>query len=106
MVENMGFGGNSEISEAVRAFNKSSIEDRKQQVLQHHIETSDTPKMVQIIIKYSGGLIKNEEQADYLIFALAIVALIISFHLFFNAGKPERENLIDIRKIDQSQFVR
>lgn len=105
MVENMGVGNNSEIREALQAFNQDSIANQQRRNLQSS-PSSNTPKMVQAVIKYSGGLIKNEEQADYLVFVLAVLALIVSFHLFFRSGQLERTNLVDIKKIDQSQFVR
>jgi hypothetical protein len=105
MVENMGIGNNSEIRDALKAFNQSSVADQQRRNLQS-APTSNTPNMVQVVIKYSGGLIKNEEQADYLVFVLAFLSLIVSFHLFFKSGQVERTNLVDIKKIDQSQFVR
>ncbi len=105
MVENMGVGNNSEIREALRAFNQTSIVDQQLRNSKPN-PGSSTPRMVQFVIKYSGGLIKNEEHADYLVFVLAFLALITSFHLFFRSGQVQRTNLVDIKKIDQSQFVR
>ena len=40
-------------------------------------------KMADFIVKYSGGLIKDENQAAYVIIGLVIVAIIISLFLFF-----------------------
>lgn len=42
---------------------------------------SASPKMVQWTIKYSGGLIKNEKQANYVLLVFVALALIISFFL-------------------------
>jgi len=39
--------------------------------------------MADFIVKYSGGLIKDENQAAYVIIGLVIVAIIISLFLFF-----------------------
>ncbi len=41
------------------------------------------PKIVQWVIKYSGGLIKNEKQAYYVILGFVALAIIISLFLFF-----------------------
>ena len=50
-------------------------------------------KMADFLVKYSGGLIKNETQASYVIIGLVAVAIIISLFLFFGGGgtpgKPE-----------------
>ena len=43
-----------------------------------------TPKIIRWLIKHSGGLIKNEKQAAYLLFAITILAILISIFLFFD----------------------
>ncbi|HEY4508909.1 MAG TPA: hypothetical protein VJC13_01340 [Candidatus Paceibacterota bacterium] len=45
-----------------------------------------TPKIVEWIIKSSGGLIKNENQANYVLIGLSVLAIIISLFLFFSSG--------------------
>jgi hypothetical protein len=47
-----------------------------------------TPRsgIVEKIIKYSGGLIKNESQAHYVLLAFVIMAFIISFFMFYTKG--------------------
>ncbi|KKQ20327.1 MAG: hypothetical protein US33_C0021G0017 [Parcubacteria group bacterium GW2011_GWC1_36_9] len=47
---------------------------------------TDTPKMVRLVMKYSGGLIKEQKQAEYVLFGLAIVIFGISLYLFFGGG--------------------
>ena len=44
------------------------------------------PRMVQWIIKYSGGLIKNEKQANYILFVFAAIVIIISLVLLLRIG--------------------
>ena len=52
-----------------------------------------TPKIIQWLIRYSGGLIKNEKQAGYVIFGFVVLAIIISLFLFFgNGGGSKSEN--------------
>ncbi len=46
-----------------------------------------TPKLIQWVIKYSGGLIKNEKQAQYAILVVVAVIFIISIFLFASAFK-------------------
>jgi len=45
-----------------------------------------TPKIIQRMIKYSGGLIKNENQAACVLIGFAVLAIIISLFLFFGRG--------------------
>ena len=42
-----------------------------------------TPKIVEWVIKYSGGSIKDEKQANYILIGFVAVAIIISLFLFF-----------------------
>jgi len=43
-------------------------------------------KLAGFLVKYSGGLIKDETQASYVIIGLVVVAIIISLFLFFGGG--------------------
>jgi len=54
-----------------------------------------TPKVIQWMIKYSGGLVKDEKQASYVIFGFVAVAIIISLFLIFNSGTQEVERNIN-----------
>ena len=57
----------------------------------------DIPKMVQLLMKWSGGAIKEQKQAEYLLLGFVIVAMAISFYLFFGkqliTPKPTAESL-------------
>jgi len=44
-----------------------------------------TPKVIQWVIKYSGGLVKDERQASYAILGLFGLSLVIAIILFLNA---------------------
>jgi hypothetical protein len=54
-----------------------------------------TPKVVKWVTKLSGGLIKDENQASYVLIGLVVVAIIVSLFLFFGGGSggESRENL-------------
>ncbi len=45
-----------------------------------------TPKIVQWVIKYSGGYVKDEQQANYVLIGFVAVAIIFSLFLFFGGG--------------------
>jgi len=45
-----------------------------------------TPKVIQWVIKCSGGSIKNREQASYVIFGFVALMIIISLFLIFGSG--------------------
>ena len=45
----------------------------------------ETPKIVQLVIKWSGGTI-TERQAEYVLFGFVVLAIVISLFLFFSGG--------------------
>ena len=61
---------------------------------------SPTPKIVQWVIKYSGGYIKDEKQANYFLIGFVAVAIIISLFLFFGAVRspspPPADQIINV----------
>jgi hypothetical protein len=46
-------------------------------------EDIDTPKMVEWVIKWSGGVIKNQRQAEYALLGVAIIFFGLSMYFFF-----------------------
>lgn len=52
---------------------------------------SKNSKLTQWVIKYSGGRIKDNKQANYIALGFVVLALAISFFLFFGGkSNPER----------------
>ncbi len=50
---------------------------------------SENPKMIQWVIKYSGGYVKDETQAEYVLIGFVALAIIVSLFLFFGGnGRP------------------
>jgi len=49
------------------------------------------PKVVEYVIRYSGGYVKDEKQASYVILGFVIIAITISAFLFFGAGKSTKD---------------
>ena len=45
-----------------------------------------TPKIVQWVIKYSGGAVKDERQANYVLIGFVVVAIIVVFIFLFSGG--------------------
>lgn len=45
-----------------------------------------TPKIVGWVMKYSGGYIKDENQANYFLIGFIVLAIIVSMFLFFGGG--------------------
>ena|SRR3989344_1526327 len=48
-----------------------------------------TPKIVRWVIKYSGGYVKDEHQANYVLIGFVAVAIIIVFVFLFSGSKGE-----------------
>ena len=62
---------------------------------------SGAPKVIKWLMKLSGGLIKNEKQAQYALLGLVILAIIVSLILFFGGGpqKPILQEDIPQREL-------
>ena len=52
-----------------------------------------TPKIVQWVIKYSGGAVKDERQANYVLIGFVVLAIIVSFFLFFGGSSSYQEKI-------------
>jgi hypothetical protein len=48
---------------------------------------SNTPKMIGWVIDYSGGLVKDERGASYVLFGLVGLIVIVSLFLLFSGGR-------------------
>jgi len=48
--------------------------------------TSENPKIIQWVIKYSGGYVKDEKQASYVLQGFVALAIIVSLFLVFSGG--------------------
>lgn len=105
MVENLGQQANSDIAQALKDFEK----DAKDYVPEENkAQTFDTgrSKIVNFIINNSGGIIKEPEQANYVIFGVTLILFLGSMFIFSRGGSKVEQDLIDIRTVDQSQFAR
>jgi len=70
------------------SISRVKFEGEQQYVRPHY---SNTPKIIQLTMKYSGGYIKNEKQASYVLIGFVAVAIIITLFLFFGSGGNKAE---------------
>ena len=111
MDENLNLSGNAEIQKALKELESEqggvetpqvseTVDVLKSQRIQVS-QDSETPKMIGLVMKYSGGLIKDEKQAGYVLLGLVVLMLSLSAYFFFGSG-PEKVKPIDIKNFDQS----
>lgn len=72
----------AEIDQALKEFEMKSNQEQTQQTTTSS-QTSEIPKMVQLVMKYSGGAIKEQRQAEYVLLGFVFVVIAISLYLFF-----------------------
>ena len=52
-----------------------------------------TPKMIRWTIEYSGGLVKDEEKAQHVLFGFVVFAVLVSLFLVFKEGEVKNYNV-------------
>jgi len=63
----------------------------------------ETPRMARWVIKYSGGIVKDERQASYVLIGFVVLAIIFSLFMFFNQNKTPDVRLEDFK--NREQFI-
>lgn len=53
-------------------------------------EDAGDSKMIRLVIKHSGGLIKDGKQASFVLLGFAVAAIIVSIFLFFGRGRVNK----------------
>lgn len=61
-------------------------------------------KLVLWVMKYSGGFIKDERQANYVLVGCAVLGIIFSLFLAFNGGNKNTETMLE-PFINKPQFL-
>lgn len=69
-----------------------------------HSYYPETPKIVQWVIKYSGGYVKDEKQASYVLLGFVAVAVVVSLVLILSGGKDDSA-IIQKKFQDKIQFL-
>lgn len=74
----------------------ASTNPQEKELSPDQIFDPEMPRMVRWVIKYSGGIIKDEKQASFVLLMFAIAVIIISLFFFFggNSGSEIQKNLI------------
>lgn len=62
-----------------------------------------TPKIVRLVIKYSGGLIKDENQANYFLIGFVVLAVVISIFLSFHGSSSKQASPDELRRYGKIQ---
>ena len=65
---------------------KVEFETDSYQVQKLYQERTSPSKIIDWIIKYSGGIIKDESQASYVVIGFVIISIIISGFLLFGGN--------------------
>ena len=94
MNENIDLSKNTKINEALKEFEAKNV--GQPQAIQETLSVltaqknykvpESVPKIIRLIMKISGGAIKDERQAEYTLLGFAILAIIVSLFLFFWGG--------------------
>jgi len=92
------------MSEDKNKFSGFEVGDSGVKFKEYRVEPSyhpGTSKIIQWVMKYSGGYIKDERRASYVILGFVVLAMIVSLLLFFggDSAQPTSGN------IPQDQFV-
>lgn len=85
------------LSDALKDSNSSDTDAKPQEKQQRpeNVFLPGTPKVIQWVIRYSGGLIKDEKQANYVLIGFVVVVIIVSLVLVFGEGAREIERNIN-----------
>ncbi len=81
MDSNLNTPNNSEIDQALKEFEMKSGGEKMP--LSPEDVKKDLPKMVQLVMKWSGGAIKEQKTAEYVLIGIAVLMFAASFYFFF-----------------------
>lgn len=89
MDEEVKIQDNIDIREALKEFEMKSSVEQTQNVKQVSAG-SEVSGMVRLAIRFSGGAIKNQRQAEYALLGLVLLMIAVSLFLLFSGGEaPE-----------------
>ncbi len=84
MNEEVQIGGKGEIEQALKEFEMKSSPGPTP-TSRKDFPNPQTPKMIQLVIKWSGGSF-NETQAQYILLGVVLVMIGVSIYLFSSGG--------------------
>jgi hypothetical protein len=100
MDENLNLTENTEIEKALKEFEIKSQAEQVQKTPETS-KTSDVPKMVQLVMKWSGGAIKEQKTAEYFLLGFVVLVIGISLYLFFSVASPNKISPTQKATLDQ-----
>jgi len=106
MDESIDLSKNIEMNEALKEFEIKDAEQTVQTQPAVNLKTSEASKMAQWIMKISGGKIKEEQQAEYILLGFAIIAIIVSLFLMFGGNINVVQNEAPIYQEDLTPTAR
>jgi hypothetical protein len=126
MDEEINLQGNIDINEALKEFEakssdgqiqKNTINKTSYAIPKHEVEgikfdtdndrevkaydETDTPKIVKLVIKLSGGAIEEQKQAEYILLGFVIIAITVSIFLFVSSSIKANKNAISQPEINR-----
>lgn len=87
--------------------NGIEFETEKYKPLSSTQEVPQKSWAIKVIMKLSGGRIKNDQQASYILVVIAVIFIILSIYNFISAMRKEnspRQEVIKIENIMDEQF--
>ena len=81
------------IQEALKEF---EVKNAEQEVVSQPAasQKAEAPKMIIWVMAHSGGLIKDERQAEYTMLAFIVLSIVFSSYLFFGNSSSYDEKVI------------
>jgi hypothetical protein len=85
---------NNEVSEV-------KFETDSYKAIKYYNETA-TPRIVKLVMKYSGGTIKEQKTAEYVLLGFVVLAIGVSLYLFFGGGSaPQKPSAEFLKQLEQ-----
>ena len=85
MSEEVKIDNNTDIDQALKEFEAKSVAEETPSISEVS-KDSEMPRMVRWIIKLSGGAIKDQRQAEYVLLGLVVLMFAVSFYFFLGTG--------------------
>ena len=80
------------IEEALKKFEEKATTEQQQKKPIENQKKSENTKMVQLVMKLSGGLIEERRTAEYVLLGFAILFFVISMFLFFGGNVTTKKS--------------
>jgi multidrug efflux pump subunit AcrB len=84
MSEEIKIPNNAEIEQALKEFEAQNTVQQAQKAPEIS-KNPDVPKMVNLVIKSSGGAVKDRRQAEWILFAVVCFIVLISIVILFRS---------------------